>query len=59
MRVPEVARNQRPEPLLAGGVPELEAVVLAFVDDIFGEEIDADSGLGKEDVRGRPNRTCR
>lgn len=59
MRVPQVPRNQRPEPLLSRRVPQLQAVIFAFVDDILGEEIDADSGLGKDGVRGRPNRTCR
>ena len=46
MGIFEVAGDERAEPFLPGCVPELKAVVFAAVGDVFGEEIDADGGLG-------------
>lgn len=45
MRIPQVARDEASESLLACRVPELQADGPVGDDYIFGEEIDADGGL--------------
>ena len=45
MGISQVAGDQGLEPFLACCVPELEAVVFGFVEDVFSQEVDSDSGL--------------
>lgn len=47
MGIFEVAGNEGPEAFLASGIPQLQTVVLCFVDHIFSEEVDADCGLAR------------
>ena len=58
MSVSQVAGNEGPKPLLSCSVPQLEAIIFSFVDDIFGQEVDADGGLGKAGLHVRLRRTC-
>ena len=48
MRIPQVARNEASESLLASCVPELQANGPVSYDYIFGEEIDANGGLNNK-----------
>lgn len=41
----EVAGDEALEPLLAGSVPQLQAVVAAVDGDVLDQEVDADGGL--------------
>lgn len=48
VRIPDVVRNQTLEFFLAGGIPELETIECALVDDILHEKVDADGLLDVE-----------
>lgn len=41
----QVAGDERSKAFLAGGIPELEPVVLVAVGDVLGKEVDAYGGL--------------
>ena len=58
MSVTKVAGNEGPKPLLSCSVPQLEAIIFTFVDDIFGQEVDADGWLGKAELHVPLRRTC-
>ena len=45
VRIPQVPRDERDEPLLSGGVPKLQSIIFILIDDILGEKVDADSRL--------------
>jgi hypothetical protein len=45
MGIANVPRNQRFEPFLACRIPYLQSIILIFMRDVLGQEINADSGL--------------
>ena len=50
MCVLQVTRDQRTEALLPSSIPKLKTIIFASMREVFGEEIDSDSGLGEGGV---------